>query len=204
MSNPKLSEAILWALLAALAFTGARFGDRWPDWVRSVLVFSGVIFLIGSILAAINWLSYVVVVRAERARIAFATTERVLMLERISSLSTDQARLVETGRLLIEVLPGSPGPAYTLRYGAARIPYGFIYDFLDRSGDDYLAPIRLWSEGTHEREYAEALTRFFCVCGYASPAAGSRSAAWIDKRAALASIDWERLGAMVEEEEKEA
>lgn len=186
MHSPKLSEAVFYAILAVISFMAAKYGDRWPEWLRASLVLAGLVFLVTAAMAAISWLSYVAVVRYERYREATAITERTILLEKVSMLTADQTAMIEAGRPVIEILGGSPGPVYSLRTGTLDIPMSFVKEFMTQSNDLTLCPIRTWGEGTERRDYAATLTDYLVGFGFAKPASGNKPATWIDRNGAQA------------------
>lgn len=184
---PKLSEAVLWGVLAVGCFTYSNRSTA-AEWIRVSVAWVGVLCAVAAVLAALSWISNVAVMRYEHWREAQTRTERVIVLETISRMTPEQAALAQVGGATVEVLAGEPAPIYTLRTPGGNVPYQFIERFIDAGGDDYLAPVRTWADGTRERAWAVALTNFFVLWGDAEQATGNKPAAWIDKKRALQRI----------------
>ena len=188
MDYPRLATPIICALISTLALSLAWKESGWPDWVRIVLVGIGGFMLLLAAVTLINWIVSNFNERLLEYHTAMAHTERTAMLDTISHMSAEQVSILNQYVPVVEILAGLPGPVYRLVTPTCTVPQTFIDEFLIRSTDEYLAPIRSWSDGTKEREWAEMITQLWIVMGFARQAAGPHPAAWVQKRDALRSI----------------
>ena len=188
MDYPRLATPIICALISTLALSLAWKESGWPDWVRIVLVGIGGLMLFVAAVTLINWIVANFNERLLEYHTAMAHTERTAMLDTISHMSAEQVAILNQYVPVVEILAGLPGPIYRLVTPTGTVPQTFIDEFLIRSTDEYLAPIRSWSDGSNERQWAENFTQFLIVMGNARQASGPHPAAWVDKNGALKSI----------------
>jgi hypothetical protein len=189
MDYPRLREPIVMLLAAAICLILAWEQERWPDWVRIILVVAGVVLLAAAGLELVDWVWYAYNARLGELMAARAQTERAALVEVISRMTPEQISVMSSFAPVVEVLTGlSGGPIYQLRTQTGLVPLGFVEEFLSRAEPGFLAPVRSWGEGTTARRYAEEFTGFMCYLGFAEAAAGSRPARWIDEAGAMAAI----------------
>jgi hypothetical protein len=176
LSTTGKPNLVISLFLAVLATVAARIGAG--------ALLAGVL-LAGAGLVLVNWIVYQVGQRFTEYRDALAITERVKLLQALSTLNPDQVRLLELNSPVVSVLGGEPEPCYYLRVGGSEVPFQFIEQFIERGGPEHLAPVGSWSEGSKQRAWAEALTNYLVVLGFAELARGNRSARWLDQARAM-------------------
>jgi len=130
--------------------------------------------------------------RLSRA-MAEAETPESRLADAISQLNTEQTMILS--RQIVDgvaIINPDARPVFALRAPGADVPLEFAAEFLSLSNDGYLPAVRSWSEGSHEREWAQSLTDLLVVHHWAVPAIGNRSAALtvpLDKVALHLGID---------------
>lgn len=192
MNYPRLHEPILLSLLATLCLLLSWRQDRWPDWVRSLLVVAGVVFLVWAIFTTIDVMVYRANNRIRERMYARSRTERVLMLEAIRQLDRHQLEVLSQYVPIIELVGGSDtGPLKYLRTFDGTVPVSFVEDFLKLGNEVYLCPVGRWGEGSREREWAESFTRYAVAQGWASRAAGPYPAKWLKQESAYQALGYE-------------
>lgn len=186
LESPRLSVSVAWGLLAVLCWWLAGYGLATP-----LNVLPGMGSFVFGLAAAVNGIDFLLFKWSLRVRLFYeakATTERVRVIQLLGALNDEQLKALGAGAVEVNVLGGSPGPLFTLTVGEGKIPYSFIREFLSQGDDTYLCPVGLYSEGTKRREWAQWLTAYFIMFGFAERASGNRSARWANKGAALAYI----------------
>jgi hypothetical protein len=192
MNYPKLHEPILLSLMAALCFLLAWKQDHYPDWLRSLLVFAGLVFMLWAIFTTIDVIVYRTTMRFRDRRMAEAKTERVLLLEAIRHMDQNQIHALSQYVPIFELIGGSEtGPLMYLRTFNENVPVSFISEFLSLGDELYMCPVGHWSEGTRERAWAESFTRYAISMGWAGRAAGPYPAKWIKQDLAYTSLGYE-------------
>lgn len=180
---PSLSRAISLSLIAAASFIIASdYGPKLPLWVKFILVAVGFVTTAGALIESINWITYVAIQRGQELRHMWTISEVTEVLRLMSGLS-DEAQVelafhFDSLGVQYRGLAHDTGPLFHFHVNGHWVDTAFILEFLTRSDERYLVPVRSWSEGTHERMWAEALTSWFIRRQYAYPAAGNHSAAW--------------------------
>lgn len=177
---PKLSTPLLLTLISALMLALAWREEKWPDWLRLILVITGVVVMFFALCATLDFLSHRYAVRVSQLASAKARSDpRVIMLDKISRMTPEQlaqAR-VYVADIGITANPES-GPTYHLRLPVGDVPLDFVTEFINGGRDGYLKPIRDYSEGGKEREWAGRLTSYFVFNGWAEEARGNNAARW--------------------------
>lgn len=192
MNYPKLYEPILLSLMAAFILVLAWRQEKWPEWLRATLVVIGLVFLLWAVFTSIDVIVYRANKRLMERRLALARTERVVLIEAIRHLTDQQIGILSQYTPIFELIGGGDhGPLMYLRTMDGNVPVRFIERFLELGGEEYLCPVRQWSEGSREREWAEAFTRFSIAMGWASRGAGPYPAKWISMDRAYKALGYE-------------
>jgi hypothetical protein len=189
---PKLSTPILLGLLAILCLVMSWKQDDWPGWVKTLLALAGIFLLVWALITAVDTIQFKANARLREQRQAMAITERVAVLEKIRQMRPDQINALDKYVSTIEIIAGDAGPIYTVRLPTGpAAPLSFIEELIDRGDADHLGPIRNYSEGSAERDWAERFTGFCVFNGWAAPASGPYAARWIDKAKCLHALGLE-------------
>lgn len=185
MTEPSLGRAILFSILAAVCFAVVRYLKPPEAW-SFLLTTLGMIFVGAALFYSLDWLMMHIGEWREAWRRADAVSERVRILDYLSHLTPMQLEALNQYVPVVNILGGTPAPVFQLKTPGGDIPWTFITDtFLPQCNDVYLAPVSSWSEGSHDRIYAEALTRYFITLGFAGEAIGNKPAKWLNKDAAM-------------------
>lgn len=185
-STPTIGPPILLALLAAGSFIGADRIQQ-PTWLAGFLLIAGIIFALASAITGLDYIIYRFASRLYSIRQAMALSERTELLRLASRLDGYQVELIMSthGPIQYELEPAQI-PQVFIR-GAYPATLDFAEDFMSRSTDLHTTPIRTWSDGSHDRDMAKALTAFLIHKGRAKPAAGNRPATWTMPRSIIAT-----------------
>ncbi len=181
---PSLKSAVVYATLATVfLITGSDYGPRIPLWARFICVALGLIFSAATIVESVNFLAYVMTLRAEEIR-KLATITPVMEALRIMGKMSPAAQVelaMHFNALGVEYRAwvGETGPQFVFQTGGHTIPYHFIHEFFALASDRYLPAVRQWGEGTNEHRWADALTAYIVQRHYAIPAKGNKPAAWV-------------------------
>jgi len=178
VSEPKISHALLAALAAALAFLiadGIAFPAKWL-WLKTWLVVAG--FLLASLAAALAvvWLAWQGADLVERLRLGWASPE-LARLATISRLTTEQMTFARVDVQGI-FTPGDEGKidwSFSTRWGP--IDGQWLVNYLETEGFaqyPWLSPIRLFSEGSVERQYRETFCKWMVAWGLLEKRPGER------------------------------
>jgi len=177
MSEPKLLSVVLVAMLATGCFALAQ-ALRLPEdsWIRPFLTSCGVVFSCLALALAVVYLAWWAGVVVERLRLAVAAPElaRLGVIAHMSDRQLDFAKVDVTG--IVE--PSDDGEitwSYYTRWGT--ISGGWLITYLQDEafkGYPQLSPIRLFSEGSQERTYREAFTRWMVSWGLLEQRPGER------------------------------
>jgi hypothetical protein len=187
MDYPKLRESLLLALVTALAIALAWGPGVWPEkmssgqaFVRFLLVIVAGAFALFTLWSIANLVWYQASARLYETQRALAYTERVRILDLARDLTPEQVELVKASGITFEWLLGSDGSMipHRLTTPGGSVPVDFFQTFMRLSGEDFTVPIRTWSEGSQDREYARWMTNGLISMGWAEPAAGNQSARW--------------------------
>jgi hypothetical protein len=133
--------------------------------------------------AAVRWISHWRMVRE-----AESMTPELRNLQVIERMRPEAIQLVLAMMPVVNVLPGANGPSFSLVVGGGSIPYEFIDKFLRMGDGDWLCPIRQFGEGSREREWAQLLTNWMVLMGYAEGPRGMRPARWMDRVGGMTAI----------------
>lgn len=177
--QPRMITWVIWGSLAAIC------GGLVNQFGGLALAACGVLAL-AAVLSCLNWIACQSTRRVGELVLARSMSERVRIIQEVGKLTPEQVKLLEDQNPVVTVLGGEPSPVFALRVGNdVEIPFQFIHEFLDRGKEDSLCPVSSWSEGTRHRQYAEALTNYLVILGFAEPAKGNRAARWLDQARAL-------------------
>ena len=181
---------MFWMVLMIIA--GALFavssGLDAADALNTCLYLAAWIAAIAGVVQFAGWLGErIASIQIQLARAA-ATTERVALLDKISRMTADQLEYAKAYVPVIEVISSSDGPVYLLRVSGGTVPLTFAAQFLGADTGEYLQPLRSFSDGSHERAWADSLTAWAIMQGWAAESQGNRPARWIDRDKALRSI----------------
>lgn len=194
---PKLGTPVILGIAGAFCLYAA-WVEVWPreagaflTLLRALLFITGLWLLAMALIAGVNVVAYQAGQRVADLNWARTFSERVRLAETVSRMSPEQLKFVgQASGATLEFIVGidSAGQAEALpmeiRTQWGNIPVKFIRIFIDRSTDGYTPPIRIWGEGTRERDHAQALVALFTSYGWVSPAVGNNSARWLNREAA--------------------
>jgi len=183
--KPQLKTPILLASLTTVALVGSSQLDP-LDWKAIILGGLAVVFLIGSIASAINWILAEWTERDAEIRRNQTITPRLMELQAAARLTPEQAKVVPqiTYNTEIGLIPGADEePQYVLITAGGSIPMDWIYDFLLDSGVTYLRSINTYADKTPGRLFAQLFTDWCIRQGLAVPSNGPHAAAWVNEHA---------------------
>ena len=183
--KPQRKTPIILACFTVLALVGSSQLDP-VDWKAIVLGGLSIVFLMGSIASAINWLIYEWTERDSEHRRNQTITPRLMELQAAARLTTEQAKVVPQIAYNTEIglIPGADEePRYVLITAGGTIPMDWIYDFLMDSGVTYLRQINTYADKTPGRLFAQLFTDWCIRQGLAVPANGPHSSAWVNEHA---------------------
>jgi len=142
----------------------------------------------GAIFAWLDWLAYRMMAYWRSQREIDTITAELRNLQVIEHMRPEAIQMVLAMWPMVSIFPGSNGPEFSLEIGGAKIPYVWIDQFLRMGDGEYLCPVRMWSDGSREREWANLLTNWMVMMGFAAEARGMRPARWIERTRGLAAI----------------
>ena len=151
-------------------------------------------FVVGLILAGMGFASFVHWLGAAHAIVlrdtneARSMTEKVKMAEAISRMAPDQIRALTLFVPSILVTAGEAGPLFDLDLEDGKVPMRFVKEFFAQGNRQYMAPVRIYSDGTDERKWAQQITAYMVLLGVAKPAEGKYSAKWTNYDGAMYSL----------------
>jgi hypothetical protein len=189
MDYPRLSTPITLSLVAVLALAVAWRQPNLPDWLKTVLIWSGFILLFFALITLANWMAEAYTSRVNNLQEARSKTERVELLKIIAKMTPDQVQVIEHWTPVVEVLVGTTtGPVFQLKTHSGTVPMAFVSEFLDAGTEFNLAAVRSWPDKTIGRRYAQEVTDFLIYLGFAAPAAGNQAARWVDYQGAMLAL----------------
>ena len=156
-----------------------------PPWqvVGYVLLAVGVLLFVYSIAILLVCLAHETASILARLKEAEAITPELLLLRARSAILDNARGLDEQAKRIVLDNISLLGVAYTLYddeplVAGTSVPYWFLYEWLDRCDEVFLAPVGEWSEGRDRQDFARQLVRFFIARGQARAAAGNQPARW--------------------------
>ena len=181
MDSPSLAKPVFLSVIAAILLVIAWKAGPMPTWFQWCLVIVGLILLFFATVAAAEWIvdhvggslsqfSY-------RVNQAKAITPDSEILKELARLQPYQAEIWLKRSTAMVFTPGIAGPTMFFDVDGELVPTDFVTDFLNKS-EEYLLPIRTYSEGSQGRKWAHAITEFFVKRGLARPAVGNLPAKW--------------------------
>lgn len=183
-------QAIGWVSAAGLAAACLLWAETGGGvvWVTLAVWMLGLAMAVAAAVGMVDWVAGLAIRRLVELRRALTVTERVVLLERISRMDAEQLEFARQYAPRVEMASGDAGPALFLRVIGDTIPMNFVEAFLDESDEQFLKPVRDFSEGSIERRWAEAFTAWCVWMGYAAEAGGNRPARWIERERALRAL----------------
>lgn len=177
-----LFNALVLGFAAIISWAAGPYMWGWlqPVWFLVVSLLS-----FAALFALADWTTERAVIHYRSLREAWTITPQLRVLDKYTNMRPELVELLMRETPVVEVLAGEPVPAFSLKLGGDSVPYDFIHLYISNGDDSYLPPVRLWAEGSRQREWAQLLTHHFCLMGFAEEAKGSRSARWIEKERAL-------------------
>ena len=186
----KNSSAFGWIsstiLSAGLLLVGLLVGD--PVWLSGLATIGGIAFAVAAGVGLIDWIACKWLSLLMDYRRSSAVSERVALLDRISRMDEQQLDFAKRYVPRIEMASGDAGPALFLRVINDTIPLDFVREFIAAGDSEHLCPIRVYSDGSLERKWAEAFTSWTIWMGYAAEADGNRPARWIRREVAMIAL----------------
>ena len=154
-----------------------------PAWLGHILLSAGIFLFIVSLANLIVALWYEGAAIVQRMNEANAITPELMLLRERAKLIEGARNLDEQAKRIVLDNISMLGVAYALfddepLVAGTSVPYWFLYEWLDRCDDVFLAPVGEWSEGTPRQDFARQLVRFFIARGQARAAAGNQPARW--------------------------
>jgi hypothetical protein len=183
--RPSLKTPVILASLTVVALVGAGQLDP-SDWKAIILGGLAIVFLLGAIASAINWLLYEWTERDAEMRRKNTITPRLMELQAAARLTPEQVKVVPqiTYNTEIGLIPGADDePQYVLITAGGTIPLDWIYDYLMDCGVTYLRQINTYADKTPGRLFAQLFTDWCIRQGLAVPATGPHAAAWVNEHA---------------------
>lgn len=191
------SGSSIWGLIGAGVFALAStyglllllLSEDWGAlkyWSVSAGVIVGYII---SFFTFANWIIPRLVWWYDSVRNVATRTENVRIWEAAERMSEDQIAAMYGVTPIIHWIGGENGPIEYLSLGEGRgdVPMWFVRSFFEASSANYCIAVREFSEGTHERTWAQQMTEYLCAKNLADPAAGNLAAAW---RGGIAGRDY--------------
>ena len=176
LKSPSLSgTAFLWSMLflaVFLSFVAVPVGWRGGVWAVCI----GALYY--AVIGTLDAVTDRIVFLRRRLNDIETYTVEARKMEILSHLTDKQIEFFKANALIIRVIMGNDGLVKYLQWMDNLISFNFIYQFLERSDDDFLPPVRQWPEGSNERDWAQAFTALLVNYGWAEPAAGNRPARW--------------------------
>lgn len=193
-SAPRLRITILYMTMAWVCLV-VTLSPGIPIWTGLLAGGVGVIFFSAGILSLSNWIFYAYSMRVrdiDQGRVSgdvSLTLARTTFLREYRALTDDQLHALGRYQAVVGIIPGEPdGPIYQLQLPGGNVEWEFLEVFLAESKGNNLAEVRQWSENSWRRKSAEVLTAYFITSGFAVPAKGNQSAAWLDKPRAMKAL----------------
>lgn len=187
MNRPRPFGWIITVILAAGCLLAAMLVGE-PVWLPSLAVVAGLALAVAAGVGMVHWIGSIWVSLLGDYRRAMANSERVALLDRIARMDTEQVEFAKRYVPRIEMATGDAGPALFLRVVNDTIPLEFVKQFLNEGEDEWLCPVRRYSEGSLERKWAEEFTAWAIWMGYAAEAGGNRPARWIARGRAMKAL----------------
>lgn len=168
-----LTPIVIKSILAVILFLPAIYAPTWPTAVRSVLLVCGIVFAFFAGLELVNWIMQAYIARQRDIKRNDSVNTETINLEKRIELARAMRQLppeawnaIQNYGPLVSALAGSAGPLAGLKTGDAEIPYTFIDVFFAKSTELELCPNSTWSDGSRDRQYAEALVAWLATRGY--------------------------------------
>lgn len=169
----KLTPIITKSILAVALIAPSIYAPTWPTAIRSVLLVCGLVFVFFAGVEFINWTMQAYIARQRDLKKNEAITPETVALEKrielaraMRSLPPEAWDAIQNYGPLVSALAGSAGPIAGLKTGDVEIPYTFIDAFFAKSTELELCPNSTWSDGSRDRQNAEALVAWLSSRGY--------------------------------------
>lgn len=187
MNRPRPFGWISAATLAAACLLAAMLVGE-PVWLPVVALVAGLALAVAAGVGMVEWIvsRWVELLRAYRQ--ATSISERVALLKEITRMDAEQMEFAKRYVPRLEMAAGDAGPAMFLRVVNDTIPLEFVRMFIEEGEEDWLCPVRQYSEGSLERKWAEGFTSWCIWMGYAAEAGGNRPARWIARGRAMKAL----------------
>jgi hypothetical protein len=142
------------------------------EWISYSLLVIGVVQLVTAFVVLMVWMRDQLI---RQAQAKIDSQDRTLLLAREARQMNDRqiefvARARSFGRDL-----GLDGGTYLHGTDA---PLWFVQEFLSYSHNRLLCPVRKWSEGTDERNWAQQITAVLIEFGFATVSSGPYASRW--------------------------
>lgn len=175
--EPKMFPAIILAVIGLPLIILAYYMEEWPEVIRVIFGLVGGVLLIYAGVMSVRWVFYVWDEHVTRAANAAAITPEGAKLKTLRDLRPDQIEVLMRSYVHIEIEPRVGGAKAEYVVDGVKIPDWFMEEFFGKvTADGYLAPIGDWSEGSAGRKYANTITMFYRMHGFALAAAGNKPA----------------------------
>lgn len=169
----KLTPIIIKSILAIVLIAPSIYAPTWPAAIRSVLLICGLVFIFFAGVEFINWTMQVYIARQRDLKKndginaeTVALEKRIELARAMRQLPPEAWNAIQNYGPLVSALAGSAGPIASLKTGEVDIPYTFIDVFFAKSTELELCPNSTWSDGSRDRQYAEALVAWLSLRGY--------------------------------------
>ena len=180
-------------LQAALCFLGAAFfaitawyvvDVRGSKYILAFCIAVAAVLGLFGVIKLLDWVADRQVEYAMAIADIRSTTPQVRALEAVSNLTPSQQELLLSRVVNMRYLTSPNSPAVRAIVCAPSVaspdgelvPAEFAQEFIHDMSREYFPAVRRWSEGSHERRYAEALTKLLYIQGWAEEARGNAPA----------------------------
>ena len=180
-----------WVILCVLAaaFLLAAAIAPGPAWVAPLCLVTGLACAVAAGVLMVHWIASLWIGLLYNYRVAESKSERVALLTQLARMDQQQIDFANRYVPRLEMAAGDAGPAVFLRVeGGSSIPMDFIHAFIDEGQDEWMCPVRRYSEGSIQRTWAEQFVTWCIWMGYAAEAGGNRPARWIARDRALTAL----------------